>query len=135
MAGMLVVFVVVFGLQTVAVSLHPLPEGLDPLSPDSADALAAHMATLPALSWAIGFGSELLGAFFGGLTAGWVARAHVRLVSGTIVGLALVGSVNNWMTFEHPLWFVIGQLLGYPMVLMAVWRIVRDRVPVVLAEA
>lgn len=125
--GILVVGVVVGGLQLVSARLHPLPEGLDVFDPASADALAAHLETMPAISWAIAFGSELLGVFAGALAAGWIARDRARIVSGIVVGVGVLGSLNNWMSFEHPVWFVAGQLVLYPVVLMGVWAVLGGR--------
>ena len=119
--GLLTVGVVVFGLQAVGSGFHPLPEGLDPMSPDDAEAFAAHLAAMPAISWAIAFASELVGAFLGAIAAGWIAQDRGRLVAGIIVGIALLGSVNDWTSFDHPLWFIIGQLVAYPIVLMGAW--------------
>ncbi len=38
------------------------------------------------------------------------------------MGLALLGSILNWISFSHPLWFVVGQLVAYPV---ALWTAVR----------
>ncbi len=120
-AGVLVVGSVVLTLQQVSAALHPLPEGLDPMDPADAEAFTDHLETMPPSAWAMAFLSELVGAFFGGLAAGWIARDQARPFSGVVVALALVFSVLNWLGFAHPVWFVLGQLMGYPLVLMAVW--------------
>lgn len=133
-AGMLVLGAVVMTLQQVAGMIHPLPEGLDPMSPDDAEAFRTHLEAMPSSAWAIGFFSELLGAFAGGLTAAWIARDAARGLGGLIVGLALVGSAINWTSFYHPTWFVVGQLIGYPLVLMAVWTLMKQERPPAEAE-
>jgi len=79
---------------------------------------------MPAGAWAMAFASELIGAFAGAFVAGKIARDGARLVCGIIVGAALLGSVANWVAFEHPMWFMAGQLVGYPLVLMGVWAMV-----------
>ena len=122
-AGILVVGIVVMGLQAVSATLHPLPEGIDPMAEEDAEAFAAYLATLPVLGWALAFASELLGAFLGGLTAGWIARDRARVFGGAMIGFALLASVYNWMSFEHPTWFIVGQLIGYPVALVGVWTI------------
>lgn len=123
-AGLVVVGVVVMVLQQVSASMHPIPEGLDPFDPDQADAFREHMAGMPAAAWAVAFASELIGAFAGAFVAGKIAPSGARLLCGIVVGAALLGSVANWMTFEHPTWFILGQLVGYPLVLMGVWTLV-----------
>ncbi|MDX1646923.1 MAG: hypothetical protein R3304_07250 [Longimicrobiales bacterium] len=124
-AGLLVLGLVVMTLQQASASLHPMPEGLDPFDPADAQAFDEFLQGMPPLAWALVFSSELLGALFGGLTAGWIARDRHRIFSGVIVGLALVGSVTNWMAFPHPVWFIVGQLVGYPLMLMAAWAMLR----------
>ena len=128
-AGMVVVGVVVMTLQQIASLLHPLPAGLDPTDPDDAEALVQHLTGMPIAAWALAFFSEILGAFCGALTAGWIARDGARGFSGAIVGLALVGSVMNWAAFAHPTWFIVGQLVAYPLALMAVWALLAKRPP------
>jgi hypothetical protein len=126
-AGLAVVGVMVATLQWISAGLYPLPEGVDPMDPADADAFARYLATLPVAGWAIAFGSELLGGFFGALTAGWIARDQPRVFSGVIVGAALLGSLFNWSAFPHPTWFMIGQLIGYPIALMGVWTVLGRR--------
>ncbi|MDH3269756.1 MAG: hypothetical protein OEN56_00395 [Gemmatimonadota bacterium] len=125
--GMLVVGVVVMILQQVAASIHPLPEGLDPMDPANADAFTAHLEGMPSAAWAAAFLSELIGAFLGAVAAGWIAGDRERVFSGVIVGLALLASVSNWVSFAHPTWFIGGQLVGYPVVLAAVWALLGKR--------
>lgn len=140
-AGMVVVAGVVFVLQAMSAALHPLPEGLDPMDESDAEALSAHLAAMPPLSWALAFSSELIGAFLGALAAGWIARPRpsttdlsgfverrtVRVASGVIVGFATIASVYNWTLFPHPNWFIVGQLVGYPLVLIAAWALLGRR--------
>lgn len=126
-AGLLVVVVIVTALQAVGSSLHPLPEGLDPMDPADADAFAEHLASMPAISWALAFGSELLGAFLGALAAGWIAKDRPRVVSAIVIGFAVLGSIYNWTSFDHPLWFITGQLVGYPLLLVSAWAVLDRR--------
>lgn len=119
-AGVLVLGLVVLTLQEASAALHPLPEGVDPFDPADAESFEAYLEGMPPLSWALVFFSELLGALFGGLTAGWIADRRPRLFGGIIVGLAVLGSVMNWVAFSHPVWFMVGQLVGYALVLMTV---------------
>ena len=126
-AGLLTVGLVVSALQQVSSAIYPLPEGLVPTDPASSDALRDHLATMPPAAWAIAFLSELVGGFFGGLVAGWLASDSPRPFSGAIVGMALVFSSLNWFAFEHPLWFIVGQLVGYPLVLLGVWAILAKK--------
>ena len=97
------------------------------MDPDQPDAFARYLAGMPATSWALTFSSEILGAFCGALVAGWIVRAETRWVSGIIVGLAFLGSLVNWLSFTHPVWFMVGQVVTYPMALAAAWFILGTR--------
>lgn len=105
LAGFVVLALVVAGLQYLGLLLFPF----DP------DAMA-----LPLGALLVAFASELFGAFLGALTAARIAGRHQRWVAAGLVGLALAGSIMNWMAFPHPLWFMAGQLVGYPLVLASV---------------
>jgi len=123
LAGLAVVGVVVFVVQWVGTLLYPLPPGIDPMDPGAREALEEHLARMPAVGWLLPFGSELLGAFLGAWVAGRIAGARPALFAGIVVGFALAGSASNWMAFGHPLWFMGGQLVGYPLVWLGAARI------------
>ena len=123
LAGILVVGVVVAGLQYAGLMFYPPPEGLDFLDPANAAAVAEFLASMPLASWAWVFGSEILGAFLGALAAGRIASSHRSWFAGGIVALAVAGSINNWLSFSHPLWFIVGQLIAYTVVFLAVSKL------------
>ena len=123
--GAVVVLCVVAALQFVSGALFPLPEGVTPFDPADAEAFASYVSSLPATAWLIAFASELLGAFLGALTAGVMARGGRAWVPGIVVLLALGASVANWGSFPHPGWFIIGQLIGYPVVFLLALSLVR----------
>ena len=123
--GVVVVGAVVIVLQGLGSSLYPLPEGVDPMDPADRDAFAAYVATMPVLAWLLAMVSELLGAFAGAVTGGWAARDRKGWVPGVVVALALTGSVVNWTSFAHPVWFIVGQVMGYPLVFLAARGAVR----------
>ena len=128
-AGVVVVGVVVFGLQQVSAMLHPLPAGLDPMDPDQQEAFLAHLAGMPVAAWAVAFGSEVLGALLGGLAAGTIAHERSKVAAGVIVGLAVVGSIMNWTSFPHPMWFIVGQLVLYPLAFLLLTRLLGRTAP------
>lgn len=126
--GLAVVGVVVMALQWAGSMLYPLPEGLDPMAPEDREAFKDFLAGMPPTSWALAFGSELLGAFLGAWAAGRIAGSRGAWFAAGIVAAALVGSVMNWTAFPHPAWFMVGQAAGYPLVLVAVMRLLgRER--------
>jgi hypothetical protein len=133
-AGILVVGVVVATLQMIGTRLHPLPEGVDPMDPVDRDAFRRYLAGLPAAAWLIAFFAELLGAFVGALVTGRISRDGHRVPSGVIICVALIGSVYNWVSFPHPVWFMVGQLVAYPFALLLVWRLLEARRLMVAAQ-
>ena len=122
-AGILVVGIVVGGLQYATSLLYPLPEGLDPFDPADAEALGEHMASMPVSAWMLAFASEIVGVFLGALAAGSIARDRKAVFVGALVVVGLAGSIMNWVSFSHPMWFIIGQLIAYPLVFVAAVRV------------
>ncbi|HSM59474.1 MAG TPA: hypothetical protein VK849_01700 [Longimicrobiales bacterium] len=133
--GVLVVLLVVFALQWLGSLLYPLPEGLDPMDPAQREQVTEYMRGLPVSSWLLTFASELLGAFLGALVTGRMAGSRRAPLAGLIVLLAVVGSVTNWMAFPHPTLFVVGQLVGYPLVFLAARRMLTAQSPEAAATA
>ena len=125
-AGILIVGLVVMTLQWVGSMLYPLPEGVDPMDPADRDAFLAHVSSMPLASWGLAFVSEVLGAFLGALAAGRIAQTHPTRFAGVIVGVALLGSIMNWMSFPHPVWFIVGQLVAYLAAFMLASRLLED---------
>ena len=123
LAGFLVVGVVVAALQYMSTMLFPVPEGIDPFDPSDADAFLDYVMSLPLGAWLMAYGSELFGAFLGALTAGKIASSHQTRFAGAIVGIAVIASIINWVSFPHPTWFIVGQLVCYPLVFLAASRL------------
>lgn len=120
-AGVVSLGVVVTLLQQLSSAMHPLPAGLDPMDPADAAAFAEHVAAMPPAAWVVAMLSEVIGAAIGALVAGAIAKDALRGASGVVVGLATVGSVMNWTAFPHPTWFIVAQIVLYPVALMSVW--------------
>ena len=53
------------------------------------------------MGWLIAFGSEILGGFLGALAAGFIAKSHARRAAAILIGLAVLGSLNNWRMFNQ----------------------------------
>ncbi|MEM7414487.1 MAG: hypothetical protein AAF389_03260 [Gemmatimonadota bacterium] len=128
-AGVVTLGLIVMTLQQISAALHPLPAGLDPLDPNNAEAFAAHLEGMPTTAWLVAMLSEVIGAMSGALVAGFIGRSAARPLSAGIVGLAVVGSLVNWTSFTHPIWFIVGQLVLYPAALVAAWGILAKRPP------
>lgn len=122
-AGIFVVFLVVGGLQYASSLLDPLPEGIDPFDPADAEALGEYLSSRPSSAWILPFVSEIVGVFLGALAATSIARHRKPVFAGVLVLVGLAGSIMNWVSFSHPMWFMIGQLIAYPLVFVAVMRL------------
>ena len=61
--------------------------------------------------------------FLGALAAASIAGHRKAVFAGALVLVGLAGSIMNWVSFSHPMWFMIGQLIAYPLVFVAVVRL------------
>jgi hypothetical protein len=125
-AGIVTLGIVVYAIQMVGLSLYPLPEGLDPFDTLQRDALMAHIAGQPFGAWAFAFSSELIGAFAGALVAAMIERRKALPLIVAITALALIASIMNWVSFSHPVAYMAGQVVGYPLMALLVWRLTRS---------
>lgn len=122
MAGMLVVLVVVVALQSAGMLMYPPPDGFDPGDPDPA-AMAGYLEAMPLAMWLWVLSSEVIGAFLGAYAAGRIATQRRPLFAGIIVAVALAGSINNWVSFAHPAWFIVSQPIAYAAAFFVVVRL------------
>lgn len=118
--GVIAVGVTVFAIQQIGAFIHPLPPGIDPMDPADRAAFTAHLATMPFAAWVIACVSEPIGAFIGALVAIRVGTESRRRLAGAVILVAFFFSVVNWVSFEHPIWFMVAQVVLYPLVFLAV---------------
>jgi hypothetical protein len=71
----------------------------------------------------LAFASEIVGVFLGALAAGSIVRDRKAVFVGVLVVVGVAGSIMNWVSFSHPMWFIIGQLIAYPLVFFAAVRL------------
>lgn len=117
LAGLVVMYIVIMGIEFVSHSLYPPPPGLDPTNTAHiGQVLAAAPVTalaLIVLAWAVG-------AFAGGFVAAKISRAWPRsaaIVIGCFVMLGVVGMIL--MVPGHPTWMaLLGLVLPVPMALL-----------------
>ena len=110
-AGVVVAFVVLMGLEMAGHAAMPPPAGLDPADPEDLKQMVASASTA-AKAWVVF-------AWFAAVVAGgWVARRLSRAswAGWVIAGLIVVGGIANIMMIPHPLWMqiaaVVAPLLG-----------------------
>ena len=110
MMGLVVAFVVSFGIELINSRIHPLPAGTDPHDPV---ALKAAIAALPASALA----GVLLGWFLAALGGSWVATRIARgdhRPAWFLGVLLLAAAIGNLLDIPHPAWFWAAALLLYP---------------------
>ena len=112
-AGLVVAFLFVFGVEWIGHGLYPPPARLD--IHDPADQ-ARLMDAMPAAAKAM----VLLGWFAGALAGAWTAnRIAGRSIAGWIVALLVIAAgVATMVMIPHPLWMWAG---GIALPLVAGW--------------
>jgi hypothetical protein len=124
LAGSLVAFVLIAGIQFLNTSFYPLPAGLDP---SNREAMSSFMATLPLgaflmvlLSYAVG---GLAGGFVAARLAPRAAQGHALAVAALLVG----ASIMNLTALPHPVWFMVANLLVVVLMPLAGARLAGGR--------
>ncbi|MGE3396591.1 MAG: hypothetical protein AB7H79_06785 [Sphingomonas sp.] len=121
-AGIVVAFACVFGVESIGHSLYPLPAGFDLTNPRDVDRL---MAVMPTAALAFVVVAWFVGALAGAFTANLIAR---RALAGWIVAmLVIAAAVATMVMIAHPAWmWAAGLLLPLAAALLAA-RLVRAR--------
>jgi len=98
-AGLVVAFACVFGIETIGHSLYPPPPGFDLTNPRDIDRL---MAVMPAGALAFVVAAWFIGALAGAVAANLVAR---RATAGWVVALLVIAAAAATMVMiPHPAW-------------------------------
>ena len=116
-AGVVVAFVVLMGLEMAGHAAMPPPAGLDPADPEDLKQMVASASTA-AKAWVVF-------AWFAAVVAGgWVARRLSRAswAGWVIAGLIVVGGIANIMMIPHPLWM---QIAAVAAPLLGGWLVTR----------
>ena len=125
-AGLLVMYIAIAGVEYVSHSLYPPPPGLSPTN--TAD-IGAVLAAMPPQGLALIVFAWGIGAFAGGYVAAKISRPWPRsaaLVIGLFVLIGVVGMIL--MAPGHPTWMaILGLVLPVPMALLGA-RVARPRV-------
>lgn len=118
LAGLVMMFVVITGVEYVAHQIFPPPPGLDPRNP--AD-LAAVLASQPWAGLAMVVLAWVCGTFAGGWLAARISSAWPRAAAIIIALVVMSGVVGMIVQLPaHPKWMsVLGLLLPIPAALLA----------------
>ena len=123
-AGVVVMWLVVAGIEFASHLVYPPPAGLDPMQPADLEKI---LAASPAAALAMVVAAWTLGAFAGG----WVAAriAHHPRIAAVLVALGVMAGVAGTIAMmpHHPAWMsALGLLLPIPAALVAA-RLARPR--------
>jgi len=114
-AGIVAGGVVVFGVETMAHSVYPPPEGFDPTTPAG---MAAIMGKAPVGALLLVLLAYAAGACVGGFVAAKLASSGSQS-KAMIVGIVLLlAGISNLLAIPHPVWMAIGTLIVF---LPAAW--------------
>jgi len=116
-AGVVLAFVLLMGLEMAGHAAMPPPAGLDPTNPDDLRQMVA-AAPLAAKVWVV------FGWFAAAVAGGWLARRITRAAwaGWVIAGLIAVGGLANIAMIPHPLWM---QIAAVAAPLLAGWVVTR----------
>lgn len=108
--GLLVGWVVIFGLEAINHIVYPPPADLD--FTDKA-ALTEFMQTLPAMAFVLLLISWMIGTFIAGMVGALLNREAWKN-SAIIIGVILaLGSIINMTMIPHPTWLIIAASIAY----------------------
>jgi len=118
LAGMVVTFLAIMGIELLGHALYPPPPGLDPMVPRELEQI---MAMQPVAALALVVAAWVIGAFLGGWVAARIAHRHPRIAASLVALLVMAGVVGMIVQMPlHPKWMgVLGLLLPLPAALLA----------------
>lgn len=125
LAGLVVMYIVIAGIEYGSHLLYPPPQGLDPK--DTAN-LAAILAAAPFAALAMLVLAWVAGAFAGGWVAAKISRAWPRTAAVVVALFVLLGVIGMILIVpNHPTWVaILGVVLPVPMALLGA-RLARPR--------
>jgi|RhiMetdeSRZDD1v2_1073273.scaffolds.fasta_scaffold02889_17 hypothetical protein len=112
--GLIVAWVITFGIEFVNNQLYPLPPGTDYRD---AVSMRAAMATLPPGALV----GVLIGWFLAAVAGAWMAVRIARGARSTawLLGLLLlVAAIRHMTVFQRPIWFWVIGIALYPVAIM-----------------
>ena len=108
LAGIVVGMIVNMGIVMIGPMLVPLPEGIDPMDPES---LKAGMHLLETKHYVTPFIAHALGTLAGAFTASKIAASHGLKLALGIGAFFLLGGIYNVVNLDSPTWFSILDLV------------------------
>lgn len=123
-AGVVAGSAVIAVVEALSARIYPLPAGLG-LS--SADALKAHVATLPMGAFVLVLAAWGLGSFTGSWLATLLGSGRGMAHGYSAGGLLIAASLSTLIVLPHPAWFWIGTLTTMPIATHLGAKVARGR--------
>jgi len=120
--GTVVAFVLVGVIEAIGEVVYPPPAGVDFGRPDQ---LASYMQRLPGGALAFVLAAWIVGTFFGGLVAAWIARSRTALAAAIVGALVLAATIANFVLIPHPAWMVAAGVVGIAIAAYLAGRLMR----------
>jgi len=108
-AGVAIAVLIVFLGDELSHMVYPLPDGLEP---KDAEALRAHIATLPLGAFVMLMGGWVVATFVGAVVAERIGTAKAWIYPVVVGGFMLSATVANLIVIPHPHWFSAVALLA-----------------------
>ena len=108
-AGIIVAFALIFGIEFIGHMIYPPPEGLDFSDPE---AMRPYVASLPLLALLFPMFAWFIATFVGTLVASAIGTARPVIFAAIIGMLILAGTITNLIWIPHPLWFSVIAVIG-----------------------
>jgi hypothetical protein len=119
LAGLVVMFLLIAGIEMLGHRLYPPPPGIDPRN--TAD-IAALLSVAPMGALGMIVVAWVVGAFGGGAVAAKVSRYWPRTAAVIVACVVVLGVVVMIRTMPHPRWMgLLGVLLPVPAALAGAW--------------
>lgn len=109
LAGLVVAFGLIYGIELLGHTVYPPPEGLDFSDPA---AMRPYVASLPPLALLFPMFAWFIATFAGTLVASALGTARPIIFAAIIGMLILAGTITNLIWIPHPLWFSVIAVLG-----------------------
>lgn len=112
LAALIVAAIIVFGIEAISASVHPLPASVDPTDPETFKR-ALEAGQIPLVKLGLIVLGWLLAAYAGGLVA--IRWSEWPPAVWIFTALFTIFVWHNLSTFSHPNWMWYGGLIGAPL--------------------
>lgn len=123
-AGLIVAFALVAGIEALGHIVYPVPAGLDFSKPEK---VQEYVQGLPLGALLFVLAAWIVATFVGGLIAALIARTRPLLFSGIIGAFVLAATVANLLMISHPTWFAVAGITGIVLAVLTASKFISAR--------